>query len=62
MLCLNRKLHEAILIEGGIRIVVMEIKRNVVKLGIDAPQGVSVLREELRERDLQGAGAIHGEA
>ena len=48
MLCLNRKLREAIVIDGGIRIVVMEIKRNVVKLGIEAPQGVTVLREELR--------------
>ncbi len=61
MLCLNRKLRESILIGDDIRIVVMEIKHNVVKLGIEAPQGVSVLRSELREGDRVANAIIRGE-
>lgn len=61
MLCLNRKLRESILIGDDIRIVVMEIKHNVVKLGIEAPQGVSVLRSELQEGHRVANALIRGE-
>ncbi len=61
MLCLNRKARESIYIGDDIRIVVMEIKHNVVKLGIEAPQGVSVLRSELREGDRVASAIIRGE-
>lgn len=61
MLCLNRKLRESILIGDDIRVVVMEIKHNVVKLGIEAPKGVTVLRSELREGDRVANAIIRGE-
>jgi carbon storage regulator len=61
MLCLNRKLRESIIIGDDIRIVVMEIKHNVVKLGIEAPQGVTVLRSELREGNRVANAIIRGE-
>ena len=61
MLCLNRKLRESILIGDDIRIVVMEIKNNVVKLGIEAPKGVAVLRSELREGHRVASAIIRGE-
>ena len=47
MLILTRKLDEAILIGDDIRITVVEIQGDKVRLGIEAPRELSVLREEL---------------
>ena len=47
MLILTRKEDEKILIDDNIEISVVEIKGNKVKLGIDAPDEVEILREEL---------------
>jgi carbon storage regulator len=47
MLILTRKLDEAILIGDDIRITIVEIQGDKVKLGIEAPRELSVLREEL---------------
>lgn len=61
MLCLNRKVRESIVIGDDIRIVVMEIKHNVVKLGIEAPRGLTVLRSELREGNRVADAIVRGE-
>ena len=50
MLILNRRQGEAILIEGGIRIVVLSSDRRGARLGIEAPLSMSIQREELRQR------------
>ncbi len=47
MLVLTRKLNEAILIDDDIKVVVVELKDHQVKLGIEAPQGRSIHREEV---------------
>ncbi len=47
MLILNRRPGEAIIIEGGIRLVVLQCDRRGVRLGIEAPREVSIQREEL---------------
>jgi carbon storage regulator len=47
MLILSRKPGDAIVIAGGIRIVVLESDRRGVRLGIEAPAEVSILREEI---------------
>lgn len=47
MLVLSRKLNEKIVIDGGITITVVKIDRNQVRIGIQAPGDVSVMREEL---------------
>lgn len=47
MLCLNRKQNERILIDGGITILVVNIGNNRVRLGIEAPAGTRIMREEL---------------
>jgi carbon storage regulator len=47
MLVLSRKFGETIRIDGDITITVLEIKGNKVSLGINAPEEVRVLREEL---------------
>jgi carbon storage regulator len=47
MLVLSRKQSQKIVIGRDIRITVVRIDRNQVRLGIDAPPGIVVLREEL---------------
>lgn len=46
MLVLSRKLGEMLMIGDDIRIVVTEIQGTRVKLGIEAPMHMRILREE----------------
>lgn len=59
MLVLARKLDESILIGDDITIKVISIEKGVVKLGIDAPKSVSIIRNELLEdvKDLNIAAS-----
>ncbi len=47
MLVLSRRLNESILLGGDIRVVVLGIRGNQIRLGIEAPERVGVVREEL---------------
>lgn len=49
MLTLTRKVGESIRIGDEIEIIVKEIRRNQVRIGIVAPRDVSIYREELYE-------------
>lgn len=49
MLVLSRKLDEAIWLGDNIKVKIMSIEKGVVKLGIDAPSDITILREELKE-------------
>ena len=47
MLVLARKLDESIVIGDNIVVKVVSIDNGVVKLGIDAPKEISIIRDEL---------------
>ena len=47
MLILSRKEGDAIVIGGDIRIIVLSTDRNGVRLGIEAPTDVRILRGEI---------------
>jgi carbon storage regulator len=49
MLVLSRKLGQAIQVGTDIRITVVRIDRNTVRIGIQAPDGVTIFREEIAE-------------
>jgi len=50
MLILTRKLGERITIGDDITITLLEIKGTQIKLGIEAPQSISIHRQEIYER------------
>jgi carbon storage regulator len=54
MLVLSRKPSQQILIGSDISITVVRVERNQVRLGITAPAGVPILREEIVRRTGQG--------
>ena len=47
MLVLSRHENEAIVIDGQIKVTVVEIRGDKIRLGIEAPRDVGVWREEL---------------
>jgi carbon storage regulator len=49
VLILSRKIGESILLDDKVSITVMEVSKGVVKLGIDAPKEMLILRKELEE-------------
>jgi carbon storage regulator len=51
MLVLSRKLGEKILIAGEVEVMVLDIDRGKVRLGIKAPIEVEVIRAEIAGTD-----------
>ena len=47
MLVLTRKAGEKIVIDESVVIEVLEIQGNRVRIGIQAPRGITILRQEL---------------
>ena len=47
MLVLSRKKDQQVIIDGEIKIEVLKIKGNTIRLGITAPRDVKILRGEL---------------
>lgn len=47
MLVLSRKMDESIVIDGNIRVTVVGIRGNQVRIGIEAPGSVKIFRSEL---------------
>lgn len=62
MLVLSRKVGESILISESIRVTVLQTNNGRIRLGIDAPPEVIVLREELTKSFLNSSPSKHGEA
>jgi carbon storage regulator len=65
MLILTRKIDESIIVGDNIKITVIEIQGDNVRIGIDAPRELSIHREEIyqairqenRQTVLQAGGA-----
>lgn len=53
MLVLTRCVGEETIIDGNIRVTVLGVKGNRVRLGIAAPPSVQVDRKEVHERVLE---------
>lgn len=65
MLILGRREGDSILIDGGIKIVVVSCDRHGVRIGIEAPAHVKILRGEIAQQvaqENQAAAAAPGAA
>ncbi|EQB88544.1 carbon storage regulator [Clostridium punense] len=59
MLVVSRKKGESILIGNDIEITVVKAENGTVRLAIDAPKTISILRKELKEEiTLENKNAI----
>jgi carbon storage regulator len=61
LLVLSRKLNQAIMIGDDVRIVVVSVDRDTVKLGIEAPRTIPVHRSEVYEEIQRTNRAAAGE-
>jgi carbon storage regulator len=62
MLVLSRKESQRIRLGDSIVITIVKISGDKVRVGIDAPANVLVLRDELEARTPAGGGADHDHA
>jgi carbon storage regulator len=53
MLVLSRKVGERLVLTGGISISVVSILGNKVRLGIEAPKEINVVRDELLPKEAK---------
>ncbi|MBC20110.1 MAG: carbon storage regulator [Planctomycetaceae bacterium] len=60
MLVISRRQGESVWIGDQIKVVVCTMRGKRVSLGIAAPRDVSVVRDELRQSDLEKALAASG--
>lgn len=62
MLILTRKVGEAILIGDDITVMPVRIEGDKIRIGIEAPRGLKVLRRELDDREpISDAGDLTNE-
>ena len=57
-LLLRRKKNESILIGDNIRLTVIETAADGVRIAIDAPKHISILREELSHAEEENRSAV----
>lgn len=62
MLVLSRKKNESIVINDDITIVVVEIRGDKVRLGVEAPKEVPVHRREIYDAIKRSEGVDHESA
>jgi carbon storage regulator len=58
MLIITRKLQESFVIGDGIEIFILDVQNDKVKIGINAPKEVSILRKELYDTQNSNQEAV----
>ncbi len=53
MLVLSRKVNEEIIIDGRIRVQIVQVRGKTIRIGISAPSDVKILRGELQPFDVE---------
>jgi carbon storage regulator len=60
MLILTRRVGESLIISDDMKVTVLGIKGNQIRIGVSAPQDVAVHREEIYNRILRERGQDGG--
>ena len=60
MLVLSRKVGERILVGDQVTVTVVRIANGAVRIGIEAPPEMAVMREELKQRMAQPTRIMEG--
>ena len=50
MLILTRRPEESIIIDGDIKLKILSVRGNQVRIGFEAPSDVTIMREELLDK------------
>lgn len=61
MLVISRKTGEGVVIDGEIKITVLEVTKDRVRLGVDAPKDIKIVRSELFDTEklnLEAASSV----
>ena len=53
MLVLSRRKGESVIIGDGIKVTVIDVRGDQIRLGIEAPRSISVHREEIYQQVLE---------
>ena len=51
MLILTRRPEKSVIIDGNIKLKILSVNGNQVRIGFEAPEDVVIVREELFEKD-----------
>ncbi len=51
MLVLSRKVGEKILIGDNVSVTVVRVAQGVVRIGVDAPKDMAIIRDDIKDRD-----------
>ena len=55
MLVLSRKVGEKILIGENVSVTVVRVAQGVVRIGVDAPKDMAIIRDDIKDRDGKGS-------
>lgn len=53
MLILNRKIGESIILGDNIEVTILDIQDGKIKIGIEAPKDVTILRKEVYDQVIE---------
>ena len=56
MLILSRRVNESIIVNGDITFTILAIRGNQIRIGIKAPPEVTIVRDELLDRERSSEG------
>lgn len=55
MLVLSRKVGERILIGDNVAVTIVRVSQGTVRIGVEAPKGIAIVREEIKDQQAAGA-------